>query len=152
MKLSVIDDSNFEIFLINDFDVDYENKESLIKFLKDYIIKVKKKYKRILVGFYEVNICLINNIGIRMVFKKIDDYAFSDKIIDLKIVIELNPNIYLKFDDYDVIEKYEKVKYENSNYYINISQVEEKDVLFLSEFYEIIYDCDYLENLKYLKS
>ncbi len=151
MKLDIIDEDNFEVFLSGtDNNINYESKEELVKFLKDIIVKFKKYYKVILTGFYEVHICIINNIGMRLTFKKLDDYMFSDKLIDLKIVIELNPDVYLKFNDYDIVSNYRNIKYNEGNYYIKVSEINKGDALWLSEFYEIIYDGEFLNNLKCL--
>ena len=69
--------------------------------------------------------------------KKKDDDDFINKTVDLKIINHDNSNIYLKFYDYYLINKYKNIKFLNKSYYLNVNEIKEKDISKLIEFCDI---------------
>ena len=144
MKFSYLSDTDFKLFINKGFikEVDYESKEDLMAFLKNIIVKLKSIYGIILSGFYEVEINILNNIGLDLAFKKCDNYTFSNKVIDLKMIISITPEIYLKFDNYNYISKYNNIRYDNGSFYLKADMISENDIIMLSDCYSVIIDND----------
>lgn len=141
MKFSIIDDNNFTIYINNNYlNNEFEDEENLYESLKKILIEIRKKYAYDIRGFYEVNIYSIENIGTILNFFRKDDDNFIYKTVDLKIIKNTSENIYLKFDDYYIIEKYKNIKYFNNSYYLKATDIKKEDILKLVEFFEIVID------------
>lgn len=67
------------------------------------------------------------------------------------MVIHLEPDVYLKFDNYNYIEKYNNIKFKDNSFYLNIDLLSEKDILILSDFYDVVYN-EKMDNYKEIKS
>ena len=78
---------------------------------------------------------------------KEDELDFFKDILDIKVSINYESDIFLSFEDYFLV-KNKKIYYKDQNYYININDLEDKEILKLSEFSKIIYG----EELKKIKT
>lgn len=148
MKIDYINDTDFKLFVNNYFfdKIEYESKEELMALLKSIIVKLKNSYNIIISGFYEVNIYILRNIGIEFHFNKCDNYTFSNKVIDLKMTVNLDPIVYLSFDNYDYISEYSILRYKDGKFYIKPDALSTTDIIKLSDFYSIVLDED--ENIE----
>lgn len=150
MKLSIIDDNNFNIFVNNKYlDFNNESENDLYNSLKKVLINVRKRYGTNIYGFYEVDIYTIENIGTILKFNKKDDDDFIYKTVDLKIIGHNNDDVYLKFDDYYLISDYSNIKFFNNSYYIKADSIKKEDINKLIEFFEIVFD-DRLIDISYI--
>ena len=147
MKVEFIDNDSYKIFINSDYkkDLDLDNKEELGKFIKSVILKIRKFYNILLEGLYEVHVYVIKFIGTVLEIKNIDTYL--SKNIDLKIVVHNDEEIYLKVFKYELIKDYKSIKYFNNFFYVNVNDMEEKEIYKLVENTSIIYGND-LEEIK----
>ena len=150
MKFSIIGDNNFSIYINNNYiNNELEKEEELYDYLKKILTEIRKKYAFDIRGFYEVNIYTIDNIGTMLNFYRIDNDNFIYKTVDLKIIKNTNDFVYLKFDDYFIIEKYKNIKYWNNSYYLKAEDIKKEDVLKLIEFCEIVIE-ERLKEISYI--
>ena len=126
----------------------YKNEviDDINDYMKKLILKLKKKYHLDIFGFYKVNIYKNNKIGMIIDLLKEDDIDFFTDLVDLKIKVYEDSNMYLRFNDYFFREK-KKVYVINNNYYMDIDKLSNKDFLSMIEFCSVIYG-DELEKLK----
>lgn len=126
----------------------YKNEviDDINDYMKKLILKLKKKYHMDIFGFYKVNIYKNNKIGMIIDLLKEDDIDFFTDLVDLKIKVYEDSNMYLRFNDYFFREK-KKVYVINNNYYMDIDKLSNKDFLSMIEFCSVIYG-DELEKLK----
>ena len=105
-------------------------------------------------GTYNVHIFENKNFGLIIEFIKKDELNFFPDLIDLKLSIFYDSEIYLKLDDYFLIKKYKNIYYNEDFFYISVDETYKKDLLILSEFSDFIYGNNLSEikgNLKLLK-
>ena len=138
MRLEIID-NDYLVYLnssyIDDFDIN--NNSELGKYIKDIILKIRKIYNIILEGFYEVHVYTLKYLGLIVEIKNIDRYV--SKTIDLKIIVHNDEDIYLKIEDYELIDNYTDVKYLDNYFYLKMDNIKEDDVFKLIEHYKIVY-------------
>lgn len=127
--------------------INLSNKESFEKYIKDLVISIKKIYGYKISGSYNVNIYENKNLGLIIEFIKKESIDFFPDLIDLKLNIFYDSEVFIKLDDYFLIKKYKNVYYDKNSFYINIDELIKKDLLILSEFGKFIYGKD-LENIK----
>ena len=84
---------------------------------------------------------LENNVKVDYISIKKDNLLFSPDLIDIKVKIKKDTNIYLKTKDYFVFKDYKSVYYYNNFYYIPIDIID-NDYLKLIELTEIEYNLD----------
>ncbi len=139
MKIN-IDDNKIVIYINKkNLKINYLNKQLLEDYVKDLILKIKKIYKVKIAGSYEVSIYENRFYGIIMEFVKIESLDFFPDLIDLKLNILYDSDIYLELDDYFLIKKYKEVYYFKDKYYLSINNMLSKDRIILSEFCNYIY-------------
>jgi len=126
---------------------DLTTKEEIEDYIKELIFRLRKKQKRNVSGFYNVDVYQNNHFGVIIEMQKEDDLDFFPDIIDLKINIKYNANLYVKVEDYFLIKDKEKVYYYKHNYYTDINYLENKELIKLSDFFTIIYGKE-LEKIK----
>lgn len=142
MKLEYDSIDYFKVFypcLMMD-DIDYEDKKALKELLKKILVGLKKNYQISIYGFYAVKIYVLEKLGFLFLFQKIEDDLFSNQTIDLKIELHLKPNVYLSFEDYDIISSYYPIYCYENKYYLSLEILKEKDILSLSEWYTLFLD------------
>ena len=138
MKIT-INNENFIIYvnkkLIN---YDINDKNSIEKYIKDLILKIRKIYKIKIAGYYTVKVYQNIKYGLIFDIKKEDELYFFPDLIDLKVSIEYNSKILLESDDYFIFNS-NKVYIKDNKYYVNIKDLEETEINRLSEFCTIKY-------------
>ena len=144
----VFKDNKIIIYLNKEnIDFDIFNKENLEKYIKELVLNIKKIYGYKISGSYNVNIYENKKIGLIIEFIKKESFDFFPDLIDLKLNIFYDSDVYLKLDDYFLIKKYRNIYYNNNNFYIDVTDLIKKDILILSEFGKYIYGKN-LEKLK----
>lgn len=141
MKVESVGNDSYILFLSNDYigTMAFDSKEEIGLYLKDIIVLLRKRYGLVLKGFYEVNIYLNEKVGMFIEIENIEDYDFLIEEIDLKIVIHFDSEVYFKTDNYDFISNYSRIKFLDNNYYINVVDINEKDIIRLIELGEFVY-------------
>ena len=131
---------NITIFIPNNLiSFNYRDEKDIEKFLKDKIIKLKKKYHKDISGFYNVNVYQNNKYGLIIELLHESDIDYFKDLIDIKVNVYYDSDIYLELDDYFLINKYKnKYSYDNK-YYISIDDISYIDMIVLSDFYKYIY-------------
>ncbi len=143
-----IEEDNIVIFINQkSINFNYRIKEKIEDYIKKLIIKIKKIYKIKISGSYEVLIYQNNNYGLIIEMNKIDDLEFFPELIDLKINVYYDSEIFIEINDYFLISNYKNIYYYDDKYYINIKNISNKDQLYLSEFSNYIYG-NSIKNIK----
>ena len=83
------------------------DKDNIMGQIKELIIKLKRKYNKTISGFYRVNIYETKICTIIDLIQE-EEIDFLKDIIDLKIVICENEDIYLGFEDYYLFKNRKK--------------------------------------------
>ncbi len=141
MRLDYQDQDHFSVYLNNAYLKleDYENKESIAKDMKRFVLKFSRRYHLDLHGFYRVVIYLNQKVGMFIEIEKIDTFELDMTSVDFKIVIYLRQPFYLKVADYDLLPKKGTSYYFEGSYYLNIDHIEERELLSLLELGSIVY-------------
>lgn len=154
MKIELVSDNKIVLFLnkliLKDFNVD--NPRYWEKYIRKLIINLKDNYDIKLNGEYNAKVYINDMYGIIIELIKLDDYfSFLDDIVDMRVLFNLDSNFLYEVDDYfyidylgDNIEKY----YYNNKYYYKIKNIDNKDLIRLSDFSKIIYGNQVEEVLK----
>ncbi|MDD4036389.1 MAG: hypothetical protein PHS45_03600 [Bacilli bacterium] len=154
MKIELIDDNKTVLFLnkliLKNFNVDNPNYWE--EYIKKLIINLRDNYDLKLNGDYSAKVYINNIYGIIIELIKLDDYfSFSDDIVDMRILFNLDSNILYEVDDYfhidylgNNIDKY----YYDSKYYYKIKTIDDKNLIRLSDFSKVIYGSKAEEVLK----
>lgn len=137
MNLKVIDKNEYLIYLNNQKLFLQEDEEIIKENIRKVIITLMKAYKIIICGFYKVTIYNNNNIGNFIEMKKIE--SFDTDNVDLKIILFLNSKFLLAVNDYDIVKKYKIIYFSNNTFYIDVDEIEAKDLLSIIEHGRIIY-------------
>ena len=128
------------VFIYKNIDVDIND------YVKKLVLKLKKKYKLDIFGFYTVNVYLNNKFGAIIDIVKEEDIDFFVDLLDLKVNVFKDSPIYLKFDDYFILSR-DDVCFYNNNYYILIDKLTYNEFIKVSEFCDFIYGSEF-ENIK----
>lgn len=120
-------------------DFDIYNKEKMLNFIKKIVINLTKNKLKIS-GFYKVKVYHNKNYGLIFKMHKEDSLDFFPDLIDLKLTIYYDTNMYLECDDYFIIKDYPNIKRINDKWYININDIKEKDYIKYCEFFKLIYE------------
>ena len=107
MKIKIIDENNFILFIIDSKMIPNVNCEKeLSEYLKNIFEKIKDRYKFEVCGYYDVIIYINKIYGMIIKLKKEDsEYLDYNKQIEMKIVIEDNNVILYKINDFDDLDK-----------------------------------------------
>lgn len=146
MKIIVSDD-NFIIYrLKNKENIENLGKEEIEKYIKKTLLHIKKRYLSSISGFYNVTLYMNKKYGLILEVNKESDLDFFPDLIDIKLKLERNALVYLKLDDYFLIKDYETYYYDN-NFYVNIDDISDIDIVKLSDYYSLTYG-DNLDKIK----
>ncbi len=115
-----------------------EKEEEIYGFIKDIVLKLKKKRIQDISGLYNVYVYQNSKYGLILELTKEDEIEFFQDIIDLKVNFIKNSPIYLELEDIFLIKNINK-KIINKKYYVNINDLDEKQFLKLTEFSKIIF-------------
>ena len=147
MKIETFD-NKLIIYLRDYFFLD--NIKHITEKIKNIINRLFNYYNIELSGVYEVIIFENKKYGsIIEIIKKED--LFNPRIIDVKVKILKNIEMYFKTKDYFIISNYSSIYYDNNDYYININNIDDMNKII--EFGNIIYNekDNYLINKKFIK-
>lgn len=132
MKLKVVDDETFIVYLTDFLDPDILSQEESIRlFLKGLVLKLKRLLKENFHGYYQLQAYVATPVMI-LEFYQIDEYTES---VDLNMVIHLESDIYFRFEDGELISgnKY----YDHQFFYVPVKRI--SDFIRMIEFGDFIY-------------
>ena len=128
MNFKIVDNNTFIVKINSSYAILNENNQT--KFIKDTLIKIRKRYSTNIYGFYDVDIYKIKKILTIIIFRKKDNDNMFYNTIDLKIKNhELELNIVV--DDFLLLNDY------NSKKIIKGSNLKSKDVFKICEHYRV---------------
>lgn len=131
------------VFVIDNKDIDLDN---LDIYMKELIIKLKRKYRKDIYGFYKVDVYLKEKIGMIIDFNLEEEIDFFRDLIDLKVVVHDDCDVFLEFSDYFLFDN-KKVYFYDEKYYIDIEDINESEFLKGLEFFKVVYG-DELLNIR----
>ncbi len=124
MKYQLLDNNKFLTEINNSYM--HLNKDNLYDYLKNILIKVKKKYNYDIYGYYDVFIYEIGNLKTVIEFIKKDKEDFFKNSIDLKINY-VNKDVKILLDDYTILNRFS----------IYSKDIKDKDIIKICEHYSI---------------
>ena len=125
MKIEELEEG-YKLFIQNVYfrDINWNDKESVIDRIKDIINKIKKRYNLKIKGLYRVKV-YPNSVGVLIYILLLDEDNYGDCELDLRIILILNKDIYLKIVDSSfILDKNTPYLYKN-NYYINLKDIDD---------------------------
>ena len=124
------------IFLILAF---MKNRKDIEENIKDLLIRIRKIYKIKLSGYYKIKVYQNDLYGLIFECIKEDDLDFFPDFCDLKINILYDSKILLESDDFFIFNNNKKTYKKGNKFYINIKDLNELEIIKLSEFCKIKY-------------
>ena len=139
MKVDIKND-NFIIY-VNKYLINYDmkNRKDIEENIKDLLIRIRKIYKIKLSGYYKIKIYQNDLYGLIFECIKEDDLDFFPDFCDLKINILYDSKILLESDDFFIFNNNIKTYKKGNKFYINIKDLNELEIIKLSEFCKIKY-------------
>lgn len=128
------------VVYLNNYYFNTSDKDKLIREIKNLFIKLIKIYKLSFSGIYKVNLYENKIYGSILEIIKQEELLFSRDLIDIKVSVKKNNDIYLKTSDYFVFANYQNIYYKDNNYYLNI--LDTSNYLKLIEFCKIVYNIE----------
>ena len=123
------------VFVIDNKDIDLNN---LDMYMKELIIKLRRKYRKDIYGFYRVDVYVKDKIGMIIDFNLEEEIDFFKDLVDLKVVVHEDVDVFLKFSDYFLFDK-KKVYFFEGEYYVDIDDLSDEEFLEKLEFCKVIY-------------
>ena len=135
-----IKNGNFIIY-VNKYLINYDmkNRKDIEENIKDLLIRIRKIYKIKLSGYYKIKIYQNDLYGLIFECIKEDDLDFFPDFCDLKINILYDSKILLESDDFFIFNNNKKTYKKGNKFYINIKDLNELEIIKLSEFCKIKY-------------
>lgn len=139
MKVDIKND-NFIIY-VNKYLINYDmkNRKDIEENIKDLLIRIRKIYKIKLSGYYKIKVYQNDLYGLIFDCVKEDDLDFFPDLCDLKINILYDSKILLESDDFFIFNNNKKTYKKGNKFYINIKDLNELEIIKLSEFCKIKY-------------
>lgn len=139
MKVDIKND-NFIIY-VNKYLINYDmkNRKDIEENIKYLLIRIRKIYKIKLSGYYKIKIYQNDLYGLIFECIKEDDLDFFPDFCDLKINILYDSKILLESDDFFIFNNNKKTYKKGNKFYINIKDLNELEIIKLSEFCKIKY-------------
>lgn len=139
MKVDIKND-NFIIY-VNKYLINYDmkNRKDIEENIKDLLIRIRKIYKIKLSGYYKIKVYQNDLYGLIFECIKEDDLDFFPDFCDLKINILYDSKILLESDDFFIFNNNKKTYKKGNKFYINIKDLNELEIIKLSEFCKIKY-------------
>ena len=139
MKVDIKND-NFIIY-VNKYLINYDmkNRKDIEENIKDLLIRIRKIYKIKLSGYYKIKIYQNDLYGLIFECIKEDDLDFFPDFCDLKINILYDSKILLESDDFFIFNNNKKTYKKGNKFYTNIKDLNELEIIKLSEFCKIKY-------------
>ena len=123
------------VFVIDNKDIDLNN---LDMYMKELIIKLRRKYRKDIYGFYRVDVYIKDKIGMIIDFNLEEEIDFFKDLVDLKVVVHEDVDVFLKFSDYFLFDN-KKVYFFEGEYYVDIDDLSDEEFLEKLEFCKVIY-------------
>ena len=123
------------VFVIDNKDIDLNN---LDMYMKELIIKLRRKYRKDIYGFYRVDVYEKDKIGMIIDFNLEEEIDFFKDLVDLKVVVHEDVDVFLKFSDYFLFDN-KKVYFFEGEYYVDIDDLSDEEFLEKLEFCKVIY-------------
>ena len=134
--MKIISNSDkLSVFVINNKDIDLDN---LDMYMKELIIKLRRKYRKDIYGFYKVDVYVKDKIGMIIDFTLEEEIDFFRDLVYLKVVVHEEADVFLKFSDYFLFDK-KKVYFFEWEYYVDIDDLSDEEFLEKLEFCKVIY-------------
>lgn len=133
MKIVSISDG---FILITPKNLYLEEKDKMIRELKNFLLTYNNYFSFLKTGFYEVSVRYNKLIGTIFIIKKEEDFIFGEDHIDLRITIMNEMDIGFSFED-DIIPL-DKVYFYQNKYYLF------DDKLIKKYFYTLIEQGEYV--------
>lgn len=135
MKIEKITDDKYTIFINNIYlkIENFDDKEEIIKNVKDVIMKIKNKLS--LRGFYKIKVYVNKRIGLFLNLVRLEELDFSN-ILDLRVIVYLNEEVYFETEDIDILPSNKKIHILNNKYYCNAKYL---DIMKIVEFGRFVY-------------
>ncbi len=139
LKVDIKND-NFIIY-VNKYLINYnmKNRKDIEENIKDLLIRIRKIYKIKLSGYYKIKVYQNDLYGLIFECVKEDDLDFFPDFCDLKINILYDSKILLESDDFFIFNNNKKTYKKGNKFYINIKDLNELEIIKLSEFCKIKY-------------
>lgn len=139
LKVDIKND-NFIIY-VNKYLINYDmkNRKDIEENIKGLLIRIRKIYKIKLSGYYKIKIYQNDLYGLIFECIKEDDLDFFPDFCDLKINILYDSKILLESDDFFIFNNNKKTYKKGNKFYINIKDLNELEIIKLSEFCKIKY-------------
>lgn len=139
LKVDIKND-NFIIY-VNKYLINYDmkNRKDIEENIKDLLIRIRKIYKIKLSGYYKIKIYQNDLYGLIFECIKEDDLDFFPDFCDLKINILYDSKMLLESDDFFIFNNNKKTYKKGNKFYINIKDLNELEIIKLSEFCKIKY-------------
>lgn len=139
MKVDIKND-NFIIY-VNKYLINYDmkNRKDIEENIKDLLIRIRKIYKIKLSGYYKIKVYQNDLYGLIFECVKEDDLDFFPDLCDLKVNILYDSKILLESDDFFIFNNNKKTYKKGNKFYINIKDLNELEIIKLSEFCKIKY-------------
>lgn len=145
MKIESTSFSDFSIFINRDYlDIDdYKDQDQVVKYVKILVKKLRNKLN--LKGFYKLKVFVNNIIGLFVDVIKIDDLEYSN-ILDLRVIVFLDSDIYFETDDYFLISDNKKIIFYDDKFYCSVVDLD--NIYNYLEFGNFIYGDEVLKILE----
>lgn len=139
MKVDIKND-NFIIY-VNKYLINYDmkNRKDIEENIKDLLIRIRKIYKIKLSGYYKIKVYQNDLYGLIFECVKEDDLDFFPDLCDLKVNILYDSKMLLESDDFFIFNNNKKTYKKGNKFYINIKDLNELEIIKLSEFCKIKY-------------
>ena len=134
MKIVSISDG---FILITPKNLYLEEKDKMIRELKNFLLTYNNYFSFLKTGFYEVSVGYNKLIGTIFIIKKEEDFIFGEDHIDLRITIMNEVDIGFSFED-DIIPL-DKVYFYQDKYYLFDDKLIKKYVYTLIEQGEYVF-------------
>lgn len=143
MKI-VTNNEDFTLFVFNKFMVETE---TIKKYLKEVIIKLKRRYRKNISGFYNVNVYVNKKIGMIFDFEKEEGFDFFKDIVDLDVVLHDEAEVFLEFEDLFLMDKFNDIYVFNDKYYVAVDKISNNRFYKMLEFSQLVFG-ERLEEIK----
>lgn len=146
MKVLRDEDGNFIIYLFHlKNEESLEEKQEIIKLVKETVLKANKMYHLNLKGFYKVRVYMNKKVGLVIEIINVDDISISNAI-DLRVLVYFDQDFYIGVDNFDFLPAHKKVTFVDNKYYIDVNTLSERELFSLLELGEVIYKIDLIDN------
>ena len=116
MNIKQISKDNYKIFIDKFYFVtDLDEKEQIIDFVKDIIMKKRKILN--LRGFYKVLVYVNKKIGMFLDMIKLEDSSYFNNL-DLRVIVNCDSEIYFETEDYFFIANGKDIRYLDGKFYL----------------------------------